>query len=84
MIRTPYKVVLFLDRDGVIANETQVDSFEALIWIPGVFTALRTIVDSTDLELVLVSNQDGVGTPLLNVFLHGNFILPDGEIQAGP
>lgn len=63
MIRTPYKVVLFLDRDGVIVNETQVDSFEALVWIPGVFTALRTIVDSTDLELVLVSNQDGVGTP---------------------
>ncbi|AEC02628.1 imidazoleglycerol-phosphate dehydratase HisB [Parasphaerochaeta coccoides] len=63
MVSTPYKVVLFLDRDGVVVKEDQVDSYGKIIWIPGVFGALKTIADMTDLEFVMVSNQDGVGTP---------------------
>ncbi len=57
------KKVLFVDRDGVIVVEDQVDSFERIIYIPHVFQALREIAEKTDYELVLVSNQDGVGTP---------------------
>ena len=55
--------VLFIDRDGVIVKEDQVDSFEKIIYIPHVFQALSMISKKTDYELVLVSNQDGVGTP---------------------
>jgi len=57
------KRVLFIDRDGVIVNETQVDDYGKIVYIPHVFEALRTIRRETDFELVLVSNQDGVGTP---------------------
>lgn len=57
------KKVLFLDRDGVIVNETQVDSYERIIYIPHVFEALRRLRRESDFEFVMVSNQDGVGTP---------------------
>ena len=57
------KKVLFIDRDGVIVNECQVDSYEKIVYIPHVFEALRTISDNTDYSFVMVSNQDGVGTP---------------------
>ena len=57
------KKALFLDRDGVIVIEDQIDSFERIIYIPHVFEALRTIRRETDFEFVMVSNQDGVGTP---------------------
>ena len=57
------KKVLFLDRDGVIVNETQVDSFEKIVYIPHVFEALRRLRRESDFEFVMVSNQDGVGTP---------------------
>ena len=63
---TEYKAtkrVLFIDRDGVIVEEMQVDSYEKIHFIPHVMEALRTIRRETDFELVLVSNQDGVGTP---------------------
>lgn len=59
------KKVLFIDRDGTILNETedeQVDSFEKMSFLPGVITALSSIVRETDYELVLVTNQDGLGT----------------------
>jgi imidazoleglycerol-phosphate dehydratase / histidinol-phosphatase len=55
------KPVLFLDRDGLIVKEQQVDSFERIEWIPGVFHALRQIRSSGLYYLVMVSNQDGVG-----------------------
>ena len=58
------KKVLFIDRDGVIVNETQVDSFEKIVYIPHVFEAMREISRRGDYLLVMVSNQDGVGTPL--------------------
>lgn len=57
------KKVLFIDRDGVIVDETQVDSLEKIRFIPHVMEALRTIRRQTDYLLVMVSNQDGVGTP---------------------
>lgn len=57
------KKALFIDRDGVIVIEDQIDTYERIIYIPHVFEALRTISRKGDWELVMVSNQDGVGTP---------------------
>jgi imidazoleglycerol-phosphate dehydratase/histidinol-phosphatase len=59
------KKVLFIDRDGTILTQPpdeQVDSFEKLDFLPGVISALSKIASETDYELVLVTNQDGLGT----------------------
>ena len=59
------KKVLFIDRDGTILAEPQdeqVDSFEKMEFIPGVISALAQIASETDYELVMVTNQDGLGT----------------------
>ena len=59
------KKVLFIDRDGTIIVEPedeQIDSFEKLAFLPGVITCLSKIVRETDFELVMVTNQDGLGT----------------------
>ena len=59
------KKVLFIDRDGTIITEPldeQVDSIEKFRFLPGVITALSQIVNETDFELVMVTNQDGLGT----------------------
>lgn len=60
------KKVLFIDRDGTLIDEPperpQIDSLEALSFIPGVFTWLGKIERETDYELVMVTNQDGLGT----------------------
>jgi len=59
------KKVLFIDRDGTIISEPadeQVDSFEKLCFLPEVISSLRRIARETDYELVMVSNQDGLGT----------------------
>jgi imidazoleglycerol-phosphate dehydratase/histidinol-phosphatase len=59
------KKVLFIDRDGTILNEPedeQVDSFEKMAFLPGVITSLSKIAAETDFELVMVTNQDGLGT----------------------
>ena len=61
------KKVLFIDSDGTIVIEPQdeqVDSFEKLTFLPGVITNLSSIARETDYELVMVSNQDGLGTEL--------------------
>jgi imidazoleglycerol-phosphate dehydratase/histidinol-phosphatase len=61
------KKVLFIDRDGTIVIEPedeQVDSFEKLTFLPGVITCLSKIAKETDFELVMVTNQDGLGTDL--------------------
>ena len=59
------KKALFIDRDGTIIREPadeQIDSFEKLQFVAGTFQALSTIRRLTDYELVMVSNQDGLGT----------------------
>src|SRR5690349_11096220 len=59
------KRVLFIDRDNVLIKEPadeQIDSLEKLEFIPGVFTWLSKIAADTDFELVMVTNQDGLGT----------------------
>ena len=59
------KNVLFIDRDGTLALEPdgyQLDAFEKLVFYPEIFTYLAKIVKELDFELVMVTNQDGLGT----------------------
>ena len=59
------KRVLFIDRDGTLIKEPadeQTDSFEKLQFYPKVFQGLSKIAQELDFELVLVTNQDGLGT----------------------
>ena len=60
------KKVLFIDRDGTIVHEPpdtfQVDSFDVLKFVPNVITFLGKIARELDYELVMVTNQDGLGT----------------------
>ena len=56
---------LFIDRDGTLIKEPsdeQIDSFEKLEFLPGVFQWLGRIARELDYELVMVTNQDGLGT----------------------
>ena len=58
--------VLFIDRDGTLIWEPpvdfQIDSFEKFKFLPGVITWLGKIARESDYELVMVTNQDGLGT----------------------
>lgn len=59
------KKVLFIDRDGTIIKEPedfQIDSFEKLEFLPFAISNLSKIVRELDFELVMVTNQDGLGT----------------------
>lgn len=59
------KRVLFIDRDGTLVeepNDYQIDSIEKVRFLPGVFTSLARIYKETNVELVMVTNQDGLGT----------------------
>lgn len=57
--------VLFIDRDGTLIKEPadeQIDSFEKLGFYPKVFQYLSKIAKELDYEIVMVTNQDGLGT----------------------
>lgn len=59
------KKVLFIDRDGTLVLEPenyQLDGLDKLIFYPGVFQYLGRIAKELDYELVMVTNQDGLGT----------------------
>ena len=60
------KRVLFIDRDGTLIKEVpptyQIDSLEKIEYYPKVFTYMARIAAEMDYELVMVTNQDGLGT----------------------
>ena len=58
------KKAIFIDRDGTIIKEPddeQIDSLEKLEFVPGAISGLRSLMNR-GYELVMVSNQDGLGT----------------------
>ena len=58
------KKVLFTDRDGTLIKEPadeQIDAFNKLDFYPGVFNGLGKIAKELDYELVMITNQDGLG-----------------------
>ncbi len=60
------KKILFIDRDGTLIKECadeQIDSFEKLKFYPKVFQYLSRIAKELDFEIVMITNQDGLGTP---------------------
>jgi len=59
------KPVLFIDRDGTLIREPedeQIDSFEKLEFYPKVFQYLSKIANELNFEIVMITNQDGLGT----------------------
>ncbi len=70
------KKILFIDRDGTIIREPegyQVDAYQKLGFLEGAISALKTIASWQEYELVLVTNQDGLGTA---AFPYDQFIGP--------
>ena len=61
------KRLLIIDRDGTLINEApptyQLDSFEKLAFYPHMFEYMGKIATEFDYELVMATNQDGLGTP---------------------
>lgn len=60
------KKALFIDRDGTLILETddfKIEQFHKLVFYPEVFYWLGKIVRELDYELVMITNQDGLGTP---------------------
>tara|TARA_R110002049_G_scaffold2214_35_gene16095 strand:- start:5196 stop:6332 length:1137 start_codon:yes stop_codon:yes gene_type:complete len=82
------KKVLFIDRDGTIIKETadeQIDAFDKMIFYPGVFTWLGRIARELNYELVMITNQDGLGTyafPEATFWPVHNFILKTFENEG--
>lgn len=60
------KRLLFIDRDGTLIKEApptyQIDAFEKLVFYPHMFEYMTRIARELDYELVMVTNQDGLGT----------------------
>jgi len=82
------KKVLFIDRDGTMIKEPadeQIDAFDKLVFYPKVFTYLGKIAKELDFELVMITNQDGLGTDVYpeNTFwpVH-NFIMESFENEG--
>lgn len=80
--------VLFIDRDGTMIKEPsdeQIDSFEKLVFYPKALTYLAKIAKELDYQLVMVTNQDGLGTDLFpeDIFweIH-NFIMKTFENEG--
>jgi len=77
------KKVLFIDRDGTLVlepNDYQLDSFNKLIFYPEVFKYLGKIANELNYSIVMVTNQDGLGT---NSFPENSFRpLQDFIIQS--
>lgn len=75
------KTVLFIDRDGTLIKEPpvtyQVDRLDQLEFLPGVLRNLYFISKNLDFELVMVTNQDGLGTP---VYPQENFDAVQGKM----
>ena len=82
------KKVLFIDRDGTLALEPadyQLDALEKLVFYPEVFTYLGKIAREMDYELVMVTNQDGLGTnsfPEDSFWPTHNFVLKSFENEG--
>jgi len=83
------KKVLFIDRDGTIIKEApptyQIDSFDKLEFYAGMFTWLSRIANELDYELVMPTNQDGLGTssfPEESFLPVHNFILKQLRTQG--
>ena len=82
------KKVLFIDRDGTIIKETadeQIDAFEKMEFYPKAFTFLGKIARELDFELVMITNQDGLGTdsfPEDTFWPIQNFILKSFENEG--
>ncbi len=82
------KKVLFIDRDGTIIKETadeQIDAFEKMVFYPKAFTFLGKIAKELDYELVMITNQDGLGTdsfPEETFWPVQNFILKSFENEG--
>ncbi len=74
------KKVLFIDRDGTLIKEPpidfQVDSLEKLEFYPGAFRNMYNIKKNLDFELVIVTNQDGLGT---KSFPEKDFLAPHNK-----
>lgn len=82
------KKVLFIDRDGTMVLEPsdyQLDSFEKLEFYPKVFQYLGKIASELDYELVMVTNQDGLGTdshPEINFWPVHHFMMKSFENEG--
>ena len=82
------KKILFIDRDGTLALEPsdyQLDALDKLIFYPEVFTYLGKIAKEMDYELVMVTNQDGLGTdsfPEDSFWPTHNFLLKSFENEG--
>ena len=82
------KRVLFIDRDGTIIKETadeQIDAFDKILFYPKAFTYLGKIAKELDYELVMITNQDGLGTDIFpeeTFWPVHNFILKSFENEG--
>jgi len=80
--------VLFIDRDGTLIKESadeQIDSFEKLKFYPKVFQYLSKIAKELNFEIVMITNQDGLGTdvyPEDTFWPVHNFVLKTFEAEG--